>query len=163
MASFEQSIQVQVPVHTAYNQWTQFEMFPYFMEGVREVKQVSDTRLHWQAEIAGRETEWDAKITEQYPDQRIAWESISGAKHNGVVTFHRVSDDETHIVLHIDYEPQGVVENVGAALGVVERRLSGDLERFKHFIESGGKETGGWRGTVAEKTSAEKTSEEKQA
>lgn len=148
MANFEQAIDVDVPVRTAYNQWTQFEMFPYFMEGVEEVKQISDTQLHWRAEIAGHDVQWDAKITEQTPDKRIAWKSIAGAQHAGVVTFHRLNDEATRVMLQIDFEPTGVLENVGAALGVVEGRVSGDLERFKEFIESGGKETGAWRGKI---------------
>lgn len=148
MGSFEQSINVNVPVRAAYNQWTQFEMFPYFMEGIEEVKQISDTRLHWRAEIAGSEQEWDAEITEQTPDQRIAWKSTSGAKHAGVVTFHRIDDNLTRVMLLLDYDPEGFIENVGAALGIVENRMKGDMERFKHFIESGGQETGAWRGKV---------------
>lgn len=152
MTSFEKSINVNVPVRTAYDQWTQFETFPYFMEGIKKVEQISDSQLHWQAEIAGSEQEWDAEITEQTPDQRIAWTSISGAKHAGVVTFHRLSDDVTRVMLQIDYDPQGFLENIGAALGIVETRMQGDLERFKHFIESGGKQTGAWRGTIKQES-----------
>lgn len=148
MANYEQSIDVNVPVRTAYNQWTQFEMFPYFMDGVETVKQINDTRMRWRAEIAGNQQEWDAEITEQTPDQRIAWTSTSGAKHAGVVTFHHINDDMTRIMFQIDYDPENFVENVGAALGVVENRMKGDLERFKQFIESGGEETGAWRGSV---------------
>jgi len=148
MATFEHSIDVNVPVSTAYNQWTQFETFPYFMEGVEEIKQITDTTVRWRAEIAGSKQEWDAKITEQTPDQRIAWMSTSGAKHAGVVTFHYIDEDTTRIMLQIEYDPEGFIENVGAALGVVESRIKGDLQRFKHFIESGGQETGEWRGTV---------------
>jgi uncharacterized membrane protein len=148
MGNFEQSVDVNVPVRTVYNQWTQFEMFPYFMEGVEAVKQISDTRLRWKTEIAGNEQTWDAEITEQTPDQRIAWKSVSGANHAGVVTFHRLDDNLTRVMLQIDYDPVGFVENVGAALGIVEKRMAGDLDRFKHFIESGGKETGAWRGTI---------------
>jgi uncharacterized membrane protein len=118
MGNFEQSINVNVPVRTAYDQWTQFEMFPYFMDGVKAVKQLSDTRLRWQTEIAGHEQEWDAEITEQTPDQRIAWKSTSGAKHAGVVTFHRLDDNLTRVMLQVDYDPAGFIENVGAALGV---------------------------------------------
>jgi uncharacterized membrane protein len=148
MATFEQAIEVNVPVRTAYNQWTQFELFPLFMEGVEEVRQITDTRLHWRAEIAGSEQEWDAEITEQLPDQRIAWTSISGAQHGGVVTFHYIDDNVTRIMLQITYEPEGFIENVAAALGIVENHVKGDLERFKRFIESAGEETGAWRGTV---------------
>lgn len=151
MASFEQAIEINVPVRTAYNQWTQFEEFPRFMEGVESVQQLSDTRLHWRAEIAGNEQEWDAEISEQTPDQRIAWHSISGAKHAGVVTFHYVDDNTTRVMLQIEYDPEGFVENVGAALGVVERRMKGDLKRFKEFIEERQVETGAWRGEVERK------------
>jgi uncharacterized membrane protein len=148
MATIEKSIDVDVPVRTAYNQWTQFEEFPRFMEGVREVRQLDDRRLLWRATVAGKDKEWEAEITEQTPDQRIAWTSRSGARNAGVVTFHRLGDDLTRIMLQVDYDPEGVVENVGDALGVVQSRVAGDLERFKRFIESRGRETGAWRGEV---------------
>ena len=148
MASVVDSIDVKVPVSTAYNQWTQFESFPKFMEGVKSVTQTDDTHLHWVAEIGGVEKEWDAEITEQRPDERIAWRAISGAKNAGVVTFHRIDDETTRITLQLDADPEGPVENVGTALGFLERRVKGDLERFKEFIESRGSETGAWRGEV---------------
>ena len=148
MSTIEKSIEVNVPVRTAYNQWTQFEEFPRFMEGVKEVTQLDDTRLHWKAEIAGKEKEWDAEIIEQTPDQRIAWTSRGGAINGGVVTFHRLSDARSKVMLQLEYDPQGVVENVGDALGVVSLRVQGDLERFKEFIETRGGETGAWRGQV---------------
>ena len=148
MANIEKSIDVHVPVHTAYNQWTQFEEFPRFMEGVREVRQLDDTHLHWKAEIGGKDTEWDSVITEQIPDERIAWTNTSGARNAGVVTFHKIDPQTTRLMLQIDYDPQGAMENVGSALGVVSRRVEGDLERFKEFIESRGSETGAWRGEV---------------
>ena len=148
MATFEGSIDVNVPVRTAYDQWTQFESFPQFMEGVEEVRQMSDTRLAWRAEIAGQTEEWEGEITEQLPDQRIAWTSVTGAKNAGVVTFHRLDDDTTRVMLQIDYEPETVVEHAGAALGVVGRRIQGDLQRFKEFIEARGEATGAWRGEV---------------
>jgi uncharacterized membrane protein len=148
MATFEQSIDVNVPVEIAYNQWTQFETFPLFMEGVEDVQQITDSQLHWRAEIAGSEQEWDAEITEQTPDQRIAWTSRTGAKHAGVVTFHRLDDNMTRIMLQIEYDPEGFIENVGAALGVVKGRMKGDLENFKSFIESRENATGAWRGTI---------------
>lgn len=148
MARFEHSIDVNVPVRTAYNQWTQFEQFPIFMDGVEEIRQVTDTLMRWKVEIAGRTEEFDTKITEQSPDQRIAWTSIGGATHAGVVTFHALDDAHTRVMLQIDYEPEGVVENVGAALGIVKARMSGDMKRFKEFIESRGVETGAWRGEV---------------
>ena len=148
MSTIEKTIEVNVPVRTAYNQWTQFEEFPRFMEGVKEVTQLDDTRLHWKAEIAGQGKEWDAEITEQTPDQRIAWTSRGGAINGGVVTFHRLSDARSKVMLQLEYAPQGVVENAGDALGVVSLRVQGDLERFKEFIEQRGRETGGWRGQV---------------
>ena len=148
MSTLEKSIEVSVPVRTAYNQWTQFEEFPRFMEGVKEVKQLDDKRLHWKAEIAGQEKEWIAEITEQTPDQRIAWTSRGGAINGGVVTFHRLSDARSKVMLQLEYAPQGVVESVGDALGVVSLRVQGDLERFKEFIEKRGRETGAWRGQV---------------
>ena len=148
MATIEQSIEVEVPVGTAYNQWTQFEEFPRFMEGVIEVKQLDDTHLLWRANVGGKEKEWRARITEQTPDQRIAWRSEDGAPNAGVVTFHRISDGKTKIMLQIDYDPEGVVETVGDAVGLVSARVKGDLQRFKEFIEARGRETGGWRGSV---------------
>ena len=148
MASVVESIDVNVPVNTAYNQWTQFEDFPHFMEGVKSVTQTDDTHLHWIAEVAGKEKEWDAEITEQHADERIAWNATSGAENAGVVTFHRVSDTSTRVTLQLDVDPEGMVENVGTALGFLERRVKGDLERFKEFIESRGTETGAWRGDV---------------
>ena len=148
MSNIEQSIDVNVPVRTAYNQWTQFEEFPQFMEGVLEVKQLDDKRMHWRANIAGKEEEWDAVITEQEPDMRVAWTNTTGARNAGVVTFHRLGDSKTRVMLQLDYDPQGVVENVGDALGFVSRRVKGDLERFKTFIESRGNETGAWRGEI---------------
>jgi uncharacterized membrane protein len=148
MSTIEKSIEVNVPVRTAYNQWTQFEEFPRFMEGVKEVNQLDDTHLHWKAAIAGQQKEWDAEITEQTPDQRIAWTSRGGAINGGVVTFHRLSDARSKVMLQLEYAPQGVAENVGDALGVVSLRVQGDLERFKEFIENRGRETGAWRGQV---------------
>ena len=148
MSTIVESIDVQVPVRTAYNQWTQFEEFPQFMEGVERVEQLDDTRLHWVAKVAGKTKEWDAKITEQTPDQRIAWTATSGAENAGVVTFHRIDDATTRVTVQMDVDPEGPVENVGDAVGVPERRVKGDLERFKEFIESRGRETGAWRGEV---------------
>ena len=148
MASVVESIDVKVPVSTAYNQWTQFEEFPRFMEGVEKVTQKDDTHLFWKAEIGGQTKEWDAEITEQKPDERVAWRATSGAENAGVVTFHRIDDETTRVTLQMDVEPEGVVENVGTGLGFLERRVKGDLERFKDFIESQGAETGAWRGAV---------------
>jgi uncharacterized membrane protein len=148
MSTVEKSIEVNVPVNTAYNQWTQFEDFPKFMEGIQQVRQLDETHLHWCAEVAGKRKEWDAEITEQIPDQRIAWRSTSGARNAGVVTFHRISDDITRIMLQMDYEPEGAMENVGDAIGILSHRVQGDLERFKDFLELRGHETGAWRGNV---------------
>jgi uncharacterized membrane protein len=148
MASVVESIDVKVPVSTAYNQWTQFEDFPHFMEGVKSVTQTDDTHLHWVAEVAGQEKEWDAEISEQHPDERVAWNATSGAENAGVVTFHRIDDEMSRVTLQMDVDPEGVVENVGTALGFLDRRVKGDLERFKEFIESRGSETGAWRGEV---------------
>ncbi len=152
-ASVEKSIDVQVPVHTAYNQWTQFETFPEFMEGVVEVKQLSDTQLHWKAKIAGKEKEWDATITEQQPDERIAWKAVDGAPNAGVVTFHRIDEGTTRVMLQLEAEPEGFIEEVGDRLGVFNRRVEGDLKRFKEFVESRGSETGAWRGEVEQPSS----------
>ena len=148
MSVIEKSIEIEVPVRTAYNQWTQFEEFPKFMEGVKQVKQIDDKHLHWKAEIGGKEKEWDAEITEQIPDERVAWRSRTGVMNAGVVTFHRLSDAKSKVMLQMEYDPEGVVENVGDAVGVVSQRVVGDLERFKKYIESRGRETGAWRGTV---------------
>jgi uncharacterized membrane protein len=148
MASMCTSIDVNVPVSTAYNQWTQFESFPQFMEGVESVVQKDDTTIHWTAKVGGRETEWDARITEQIPDVRVAWRSISGQPNSGAVDFHRIDDRTTRVVLVMETEPQGVVESVGDALGLLSRRIEKDLERFKVFIEKRGSETGAWRGEV---------------
>jgi uncharacterized membrane protein len=148
MSTIVQSIDVRVPVRTAYNQWTQFEEFPRFMEGVEKVEQLDDTRLHWVAKVAGKKKEWDAEITEQTPDQRVAWTATSGAPNGGVVTFHRIDDSTTRVTVQMELEPEGPVEAVGAAAGMPDRRVKGDLDRFKQFIESRGTETGAWRGEV---------------
>ena len=154
MSSIEQSIEVQVPVRTAYNQWTQFEDFPHFMEGVKEIKQIDDASLHWTVEIAGQVREFDAKITEQNPDERIAWTTIDGPHQAGVVTFHRLGDNQTKVMLQMEYEPEGIVEKAGDALGIVKRRVKGDLSRFKELIESRGGESGAWRGEVEQDATA---------
>ena len=152
MSAVEESIEVGVPVSTAYNQWTQFEEFPRFMEGVESVRQMDDTRSHWVTEIAGQRREFDARITEQHPDERIAWTSVDGPKQAGVVTFHRLDENTSRVMLQMDFEPEGVVETAGDKLGLVGRRIEGDLKRFKSFIESRGTEEGGWRGTVERPT-----------
>ena len=148
MAHVEKSITVNVPLRTAYSQWTQFREFPRFMEGVEEVRQLGDRRLHWRATIAGKEEEWDAEITHQEPDRQVAWRSISGAPNGGTVSFRPAGADGTEVMLRLEYEPQDWVESVGDALGFVSRRVEGDLERFKEFIESRGAETGAWRGEI---------------
>ena len=148
MNSVTEKIEVDVPLSTAYNQWTQFEEFPHFMEGVKSVSQIDDTHLHWVAEVGGNTKEWDAEITQQEPDQIISWRATSGAENSGVVSFHRLDDDRTQVILQLDVEPEGFIENAGAALGVLQGRVKGDLARFKEFIESRGVETGAWRGEV---------------
>ena len=148
MASIEESIDVAVPVETAYNQWTQFEQFPSFMEGIEAVQQLDDTRLHWVAEIGGKREEWDARITEQHPDHRVAWAATSGKGNAGVVTFHRLDEAQTRVMVQMDWEPEGATEQIGATLGMDNRRVQGDLQRFKELIEQRGSETGAWRGEV---------------
>ena len=148
MAKVEQSIDVNVPVSTAYNQWTQFEEFPQFMEGVKSVRQLDDKTLEWTAEIAGNEETWTAEISEQEPDMRIAWHAIGGKTNAGVVTFHHIDENTTRVMLQMEWEPEGAIQNAGASLGFDDRRVSGDLERFKEFIESRGQETGAWRGEI---------------
>jgi uncharacterized membrane protein len=148
MSTIEESIEVDVPVRTAYNQWTQFEEFPRFMEGVESVRQLDDTHLEWTAEIAGVRRQWTAEVTEQQPDQRVAWRATSGTDNAGVVTFHRLAEDRTKVMLQLDVEPEGLVEQAGDKLGFVKRRATGDLERFKAFIEHRGTESGAWRGRV---------------
>jgi uncharacterized membrane protein len=148
MATIEESVEVMVPVRTAYNQWTQFEEFPQFMEGVEQVRQLTDTRVHWVAEIAGQRREWDAEITEQVPDERIAWRSTEGATNAGVVTFHRLDEGKSKVMLQLEFEPENIVEQAADKLGFVKGRAKADLKRFKPFIESEGRESGAWRGEV---------------
>lgn len=151
MTTIERSIEVQVPASAAYNAWTQFELFPHFMEGVESVQQKDDRHLHWRANVYGKTEEWDAEITEQIPDKRIAWHSTRGATNAGCVTFHRLSDDRSRVMLQLSYEPEGVLENVGDFLGFTERGVERDLEEFKRFIEERGRETGAWRGEIPAK------------
>lgn len=156
MSTIEKSIDVEVPLHTAYDQWTQFESFPQFMEGVESVRQVDDKRVHWKAEIGGVTREWDAEIVDQTPDERVTWRSLSGTKNDGTVSFapstggtsSAAPGGATRVTLRLDYEPEGFVEKAGDVLHVVERRVKGDLDRFKEFIESRGTETGAWRGEI---------------
>jgi len=148
MSHIQETVDVDVPVRVAYNQWTQFEEFPQFMGGVQEVQQLDEKRLHWVAEIAGVHREWDAEITEQIPDKRVAWTNIGGATNGGVVTFHRLAPQRTRVMLQLDFEPEGILENVGDKLGFVAGQTKADLERFREFITSRGQETGAWRGEV---------------
>ncbi len=148
MSGVQESVDVEVPLETAYNQWTQFEEFPRFMEGVESVTQLDDTHLRWKADIGGVRREWLAEIAEQRPDERVAWRAVEGAKNAGVVTFHRLDERRTRVMLQLEFEPESPTEAVGDKLGFVTRRAKGDLERFKEYIESRGSETGGWRGEV---------------
>ncbi len=148
MAFIEKSIHIDRPVRTVYDQWTQFEEFPKFMEGVKEVKQVDSTHLSWRADIAGKEESWNAEVTLQKPDHGIAWKNTSGPYNAGLVSF-QIENGGTLLSLRLDYEPQGLLEKIGDALGFVTRRVEGDLERFKKFIEERGAATGAWRGEVA--------------
>ncbi|MDT4893558.1 MAG: hypothetical protein QOE97_2593 [Pseudonocardiales bacterium] len=148
MTSVTKSIDVHVPVRTAYNQWTQFESFPQFMGGVDSISQQDETHTHWKTSIGGVKREFDTEITEQHPDERVAWKSTDGTTHAGVVTFHRLSDDDTRVTVQLDWQPEGLVEKAGAAVGIDDHQVKADLNRFKEFIESHGSETGAWRGNV---------------
>lgn len=148
MSNIIETIDVSVPVRVAYDQWTQFEEYPEFMDGIDAVYQLDDRTIEWHAAIAGMPTQWRAVITEQVPDQRVAWTTVEGARNAGVVTFHRLDDEHTRLALQLEVEPEGAVESIGDALGLVQRRAKGDLERFKSFIEARGEPTGAWRGTV---------------
>jgi uncharacterized membrane protein len=149
MSAVEESVEVEVPVTTAYNQWTQFEEFPRFMEGVERIEQRSPTLTHWVTAVGGTKREFDAEITEQIPDERVAWTTVAGeARQAGVVTFHRLDDTHTKVMLQLEHDPQGLVDTVGDKLGFVRRQAKGDLKRFKEYIESRGIESGGWRGQV---------------
>jgi uncharacterized membrane protein len=149
METIEKTIEVDAPVTRVYNQWTQFEEFPRFMEGIKEVRQIDDTHLHWKAEIAGKEEEWDAEIVRQVPDQVVAWRSTSGAENTGAVEFGSTASGKTQVTLTLRFEPEDAIEKVGDAIGVVSARVQGDLNRFKEFLEKRGCETGGWRGEVS--------------
>ena len=151
MANIMDSVDVEVDVRTAYNQWTQFEEFPKFMEGIESIEQLDDKRLHWKASFGGKTHEWDAEITEQNPDERVAWKDTDGKTNSGVVTFHRLDDHKTRVTVQMDWEPEGAVEKVGSALGFDDRRIKADLARFKEVIEGrGGEESGAWRGEVSQ-------------
>jgi uncharacterized membrane protein len=148
MHTIEQSIEVDAPAQAVYNQWTQFEEFPRFMEGIEQVRQLDDKRLHFTAAVAGRRHEWDAEIIEQIPEQKIAWRSVSGKRNDGTVFFDKLAENKTRVRAVIAFEPEGAVEKVGDALGVASARVKGDLKRFKEFIEERGRETGAWRGEI---------------
>jgi len=149
MERIEKIIEVERPIRTVYNQWTQFEEFPRFMDGVKEVKQLDDTHVHWRASVGGKDKEWDAEITEQVPDQKIGWKSVSGdAPNAGTVRFEPVSANRTRVRLVMAYEPQGAVEHVGDALGVLSASVQNSVNNFKQYIESRGVEDGAWRGSV---------------
>ena len=148
MSRIIEEIEVDVPTTVAYDQWTQFESFPLFMEGIERVIQLDDTTLEWTASIAGKVKHWRAEIVEQRPDDMIAWRSIEGAQNDGQVMFEPIGPNRTGITLQLDVEPEGLVEKAGDALGIVERRVRGDLERFRDYIENRGQATGAWRGSV---------------
>jgi uncharacterized membrane protein len=148
MASITESIDLEVPVRTAYDQWTQFEEFPQFMDGVRSVDQIDGAHLRWVAEIGGKQQAWTAEITEQRPDERVAWKTIEGHGNAGVVTFHRLGEGETRVTVQMEYRAEGLIEQVGSALGMDSRRVKGDLERFKNLVEIRVVETGAWRGEI---------------
>ncbi len=147
MASITETVDVDVPVRTAYDQWTQFEDFPRFMAGVQAVEQVDDTHVRWVVGIGGKQHAWTAEITEQRPDERVAWKAVEGHWNAGVVTFHRLAEEETRVTVQMEHETQGLIEQIGAVLGMDSRRVAGDLGRFKDLVESGAA-TGAWRGEV---------------
>lgn len=148
METVTKSIDVNVPVSVAYDQWTQFESFPRFMDGVKEVRQLSPTRLHWVVSVGGDTEEWDATITEEIPDKRIAWAATQGHDNSGVVTFHRLADDKSRVTVQLGYDTKSFSQKIGDALGFVSRQLEQDLKNFKQFIEQRGAPTGAWRGTI---------------
>ena len=148
MPRFEDTIDVEVPVRVAYDQWTQFEDFPNFMDGVESVTQQDDKTLNWTAKIAGQTKEWTAEITDQTPDRRIAWKSTSGAKNAGAVLFESAGPEQTRITLRVDADPEGPIETLGANLGFLEGQVKGDLRRFKDYIETRAVPSGAWRGEI---------------
>lgn len=150
MSHITETVEVNVPLQTAYDQWTQFESFPEFMEGVESITQVTDTTNRWRVEVGGATREFTTQIVQQQPDSLIAWQTVEGdTGHSGVVTFHPMSTEVTRVDLDMDVEPEGFVEQVGDKMGFISRRVKGDMERFKEFIERRGTETGAWRGSVS--------------
>jgi uncharacterized membrane protein len=152
--TIERSVEVDVPASTAYATWTRFELFPRFMRDVEEVEQKDDRHLHWRARVWGKTQEWDAEITEQIPDKRIAWRSEGGATNAGVVTFHRLSDDRARVMLQLDYDPADWSEKVADALGMLSRSVEADLEGFKEFVETEGERITAWKGEISAKDDA---------
>jgi uncharacterized membrane protein len=148
MTTITKAVDVDVPIGTTYNQWTQFESFPEFMGGVDKIEQLNARSLVWHVSVAGVKREFDAEITEQHPEERIAWRSVDGTTHAGVVTFHKLAEDKTRVTVQLDWEPEGVLEKTAAAVNVDDRQVANDLDRFKNYIESRGQETGAWRGDV---------------
>lgn len=148
MSTTTETVEVAVPVRTAYDQWTQFETFPHFMSGVDSITQTSEKHNHWITSIAGVTREFDTEVVDQVPDERVAWQSVDGAHHRGVVTFDRLGENLTKVTVQMDFEPEGIVEKAGDALGVVDRQVKADLTRFKTFIEERGTETGAYRGEI---------------
>jgi uncharacterized membrane protein len=149
MAQIIESIDVDVPVTTSYNQWTQFESFPKFLDEVVSITQIDDTHLHWKVNVAGAEREFDAEVTEQHADERVAWKSTGGeTEHAGVVTFHKLTDTTSRVTVQIDWQPEGLLEKAGALVGAGSHAVKKDLKNFKEFIEGRGAATGEWRGDV---------------
>jgi uncharacterized membrane protein len=150
MSTVTESVDVEVPVHTAYNQWTQFEEFPHFMEGVEQVTQLDDRHNHWVTSVAGARREFDTEIIDQLPDERVAWRTVTGdVKQKGVVTFQRLDDTRTRVNLAMDVEPSGMAEKAAYLVGIIDRRAKGDMRRFKEYIEERGSESGAWRGRIS--------------
>ncbi|MCU7826848.1 SRPBCC family protein [Kitasatospora sp. DSM 101779] len=150
MSMVQESVEVEVPLHTAYNQWTQFEDFPRFMEGVEEVTQIDERHNHWRTKVAGVSREFDTEIVDQLPDEKIAWRTVGGdVQQMGVVTFERLDSEHTRVRLAMDFEPDGIAEKAADMMGMVDRRVKGDLRRFKSFVEDQGMESGGWRGRIS--------------
>jgi uncharacterized membrane protein len=148
MSNITEAVDVNVPISTAYNQWTQFETFPQFMEGVERIEQLDDTHTKWTVKVGGVTRQFNATITEQHPEERVAWKSDDGPNHAGVVTFHRLDDAKTRVTAQLDIDPEGFIENVADKTGLLDQRVKADMRRFKEFIERRGDETGGWRGDV---------------
>ncbi|MDG5806106.1 SRPBCC family protein [Streptomyces ossamyceticus] len=148
MSTVKEAVEVEVPVHTAYNQWTQFEEFPQFMEGVEEVRQIDDRHNHWTTKVGGVKREFDTEIVDQLPDERITWRTTTGdTKQKGTVHFERLDDTHTRVELVMDIEPSGI-EKAGDMLGMIDRRVKGDMRRFKEYMEKRGGESGAWRGRI---------------